>query len=284
VQLYLKRYGCWIAFIAITGIMIVAVIALQPQPTECDEYRLMTLETGNMLDLISAGLLQGETIPRLSRIARLAANRTLSSIFTVNFSPDNSTLAISGIGYAREMVRGTFLWKLRHSKLCVLEVGDISEVDVYDNSFEAFSPDSQFVLLNKCASYGGIWADCYTLWDTQYNRLVNRFFDARFVRQGNEITLEYQQEANTPMQTSEQRWEVIAQESPSIETMIIENSVHLIDRNTGNMLLEIPVTGSVHDTQVSHDGKLLAIALTEPNENAPYFQDTYVELWGVIDN
>ena len=133
-NLYLKSYGCLIAFIAVLGIVIVAIISRLPEPSECDEYRLMNLESGNMPYLNSASLLQAGTIPRLTRIARLAANRSKSSYyFTLAFSPDNSMLAISGIGYAREMVIGTFLWKFRHSKLCVLEVGDISDVDPYDN-------------------------------------------------------------------------------------------------------------------------------------------------------
>lgn len=283
-NLYLKSYGCLIAFIAVLGIVIVAIISRLPEPSECDEYRLMNLESGNMPYLNSASLLQAGTIPRLTRIARLAANRSKSSYyFTLAFSPDNSMLAISGIGYAREMVIGTFLWKFRHSKLCVLEVGDITDVDPYDNFFEAFSPDGQLVLLDTCRNFSSAGSGCHTLWDTQDNHLLNRFFDAAFVQRGNEIVLEYQEQQDTPKRTSEQRWEVVGQQPPSIEAVIVDTAVHLMDRNTRDVLLEIPITGSVHDTQISHDGKLLAIAITQPNEYAPYFQDTYVELWGVVD-
>jgi hypothetical protein len=277
----LKSHGCCGIFFGVVALIVLTIIALQPPPRECLEYGVPELQTGKLPIPDDVQLLKGENLQGLKRIARLSVRSRSSSYFTVAFSPDDSMLAISGVGYPREMVVGTFLWKLRRAPLCVLEVGDIS-VENYSNTFVAFNPDNRLVLLNGCP-YGPD-PNCYSLRDTQDNHLLARFYDAAFVRHGDEIHLEYQRDETSPRQIDVQRWQAVEPAPTSLRVVVDHDTVRLTDPLTGSKrAISISGSGQVHDFQFSHDGKLLALAIAQRAYYAPYFWNTYVELWAVTE-
>ncbi|MEO8606336.1 MAG: hypothetical protein ABI690_00515 [Chloroflexota bacterium] len=275
-----SRGSCGI-FFGVVVLIVLAIIALQPPPAQCLEYGVPELQAGKLPIPDDLQPLNGANFQGLKRIARLSI-RQYSGNFDIAFSPDDSMLAISGVGYPRERVVGTFLWKLTRTPLCVLEVGDIS-VESYSNIFKAFSPDNRLVLLHQCEYGPG--TDCYSLRYTQDNHLIARFYDAAFVRRGDEIHFEYQRGETVPQQIDGQRWQAADSISTSLRMILDRDTVRLIDPHTGRKMA-IPVTGSgwVRDIAFSHNGKLLALAIMQRNYYAPYFWDTYVELWGVIES
>jgi hypothetical protein len=260
-----------------------AAVALQPPPAECLDLQYagtLNLQAGRLPITEDLQPLNGQNLQAIRRIARLSI-RGYSGTFDIAFSPDDSMLAISGVGYPREMVTGTFLWKLKRAPLCVLEVGDTSGYESYKNFFAAFSPDNRTVLLHKCAYNRGIpGPNCYSLRDTSDNHLIARFYDAAFIQQGDEMRFTYQRDANAPRETDGQGWPAVESVPVPIRVIIEQDEVRLIEPQTGSRFV-IPVTGEVRDTAFSHDGKLLALAIMQRSPYAPYFWDTYVELWGL---
>lgn len=263
------------------GLLVLVIVLLQPAPRECLERGAVPdLQAGRLPITEDLQRLDGQNLHEIRRIARLSI-RQYAGAFDIAFSPNDSMLAISGVGYPREMVTGTFLWKLKRAPLCVLEVGDTSGYESYMNIFAAFSPDNRAVLLHKCAYNRGIpGPNCYSLRDATDNHLIARFYDAAFIQQGDAIRFTYQRDANAARETDGQRWSVVESAPVPIRVVGDRDMVRLIDPQTRSRFV-IPVTGEVQDTTFSHDGKLLALAIMQRSPYAPYFWDTYVELWGM---
>jgi WD40 repeat protein len=278
----LKFWGCCGIFIGIFALIILAIIVLRPSPRECLERSQPILQAGSVPDASELQLLTGESLSQLQRLARLKMMRSVTGDFTIDFSADSSLIAIAGIGYISPVATQTLLWKLKTPELCVLEVGDIG-YGSYRNQFVSFSPDSRSVLLRK-NEYGSC-DECYSLWDVHDNQLMNRFYDAGFVRQEDEIRLEYQRDTTVSKQTSVQHWQVVDSITISIRVFVDHDTVRLVDQDTGNKRqILLGNVWDVRDIEFSPDGKLLALAFYQRDDYAPYLASAYVELWGITDD